>query len=72
MVILYCGPTRTEDMDKTKNRKDLILKNAKSILKYPHIISDIDDKSIAISGHSRFVNNMDWVGLDTDVWIFFG
>ncbi len=45
MVILSCGLSRTEDMAKTKNRKESILKNAKSILKYSHIIADIGDKS---------------------------
>ena len=45
MVILPCGPSRTEVMVKTKNRKESILKNAKSISKIANSIADSGDKS---------------------------
>ena len=40
VVILFCGTSRTKDMAKRKNRKELILKNTKSILNSLIIIAD--------------------------------
>ncbi len=45
MVIPPHGASRTKDMTKTKNWKESILKNAKSIPKLIHKIADVGAKS---------------------------
>ena len=45
MVILFCGASRTKDMTRTKNRKESILKNAKSMSKMACLIADVGTKS---------------------------
>ena len=45
VVILYCGTSRTKDMTRTKNRKESVLKNAKSISKMACLINDVGTKS---------------------------